>query len=219
MIHHHLTHTFHILKKRFVFVMFFFFFICGFFSAQYLASSNPQGMQTKEQCAAQIQQVRAASQGVSKEEVKLYVEKEKILQEVVDSPLYFVSSTKTISPSRFEVTFSLKGGTAMKTDAGDLTLSYSSNLDVVEIKTGETFPQYPRKVISDGEVIITGVASLAGSSVTLGKSNTVFATIVVEKNGFTNGKSTISLNKAKTQFYLQGKSVLNEQSSFADIQL
>ncbi len=103
-------------------------------------------------------------------------------------------------------------------DAADLALSYSDNLTFSQILPGTAFPSYPRKIASEGAIIITGVASF-NTNIQFGESNKVFVTFVVEKLRDKNQKGTISIDVANTKVYMLEKSIFNESKSFKQIEL
>lgn len=129
--------------------------------------------------------------------------------------VYFSQKTTLLPNNKAQIDIFLTGGKNILVDAADLVLSYSPNLSIKEIKNGAAFPSYPRSIYQDGVITITGLALPQGNLVTYGKTDEVYATIILEKQG----QGTVEINTKDTQAYFNGTPILDFISSFKPIEL
>lgn len=176
-------------------------------------------IQTEKLCQTQLQQAIVLAKKNSAQNVCLSAQKEKVLEKVQDSKVYFSIKTSQTSAVETDIIISLLGGPSMKMDASDLVLNYTDNLTVLEIIPGQSFPTYPRKIAENGVITITGVARLDGNGIKLGEPNTIFATLRVKKTGDARQKATITVSTTNTSAYLEGNAVLDPSLTFGKIEL
>lgn len=189
--------------------------ICSFF-AGYLISqkSTERKIQTltleKDKYKGMIDAMQQCPKKDCKEELRLTIEKEKSLEDVIESKISFVSRTKRFSSTKTVVTVTMVGGQGMKVDASDLVFLYSKNLKIGAITPGTAFPLYPRMVAEDGILTITGIATIGSGEIIMGKPNEIYVEFEVEKIGDATEKGTITLDTVNTNAFLQSNSVLDE---------
>lgn len=216
----HIAFTHSLLKKIALFFLLSLFYACGFFTAITLGRQEAGKIELeKKQCLSQLKQVSETMKKTSDQDLNLYAKKAITLENVVESKTYFSFKKIQLSSTKFEITISLIGGSTMKADASDFVMKYTDNLKIEEIKTGTAFPSYPRKNIINGEITVTGIASLDNSGIKFGEVNNVFSTFIVEKKGDIKQKGILSIDKERTQIFLNGKSVLDIAKMFSQIEL
>jgi len=160
----------------------------------------------------------AASRQKEQTATELFTNKTAELQDVVKGKLSFVSSVKKSGTDTYQVTIKLQGESRMKTDAADLVLAYGPDLEISDVTVGTAFPSYPRKTIGPASVTITGLATVAGTDMSFGKPDAVFAVLTVKK--LTPEKQArLILDTNNTNVYLMGESVMDYNASFMAIEL
>ena len=209
-----------ILKKCIIFLLFILFYLGGFYTSETSTKKKVTScIQTEKLCQSQLKQTIVLAKKNTTQDICLSTQKEKALEKVQDSKVYFSIKTSQKSEIETDIVISLLGGLSMKVDASDLVLNYTDNLTILEIIPGQSFPIYPRKIAENGVVTITGIARLDGSGVKLGESNTVFATLRVQKTGDIKQKASITLNTTNTSAYLEGRAVIDSSLTFGKIEL
>ena len=103
-------------------------------------------------------------------------------------------------------------------DAIDLRLDFDKGIEIVEVINGDSFSLYPRKIIGEGFVLITGVALSQKNEIRYAKPKTVFAKLRLKTNSLA-GKSIISFNRQESKIYLSGNDILDLNRSFSRIEL
>ena len=205
-----ITHFYGVFERKIIYVVLIMFFCAGFFASEFISKSSSLPLASKlappilSRCQIKDQDINLAIQNVQAREG------------VVSSLVTFTPSIKNVSPTVKEITFHLVGTSGVKVDAADLVLLYSSNLAVLEIRSGLTFPSYPRKIISPDKVVVSGVATI-DQKIVLGLPNTPFITLVVEKKD--PQKGYITLDMSNTSVFYQGISILNQNGETAQIEL
>ncbi|MFH0772877.1 MAG: hypothetical protein V1922_01025 [bacterium] len=208
------------MKKIVVFSLLILFFLGGFFTSAILTKKEIEKTnEAQKQCQSHLLQALSAPKKESEQDIYLYAQKIKALDNIIASTVYFSPQISYLSATKKEVIISLLGGAAMKADASDLVMRLSDNLKILEIRSGTAFPSYPRKISSDGIVTITGIASLDGAGMKLGQPNQIFITLLVEKTGDVKQKGKISVDKLNTKVFLQGNSILDPNLTFEEIEL
>lgn len=208
------------MKKIFVFLLFPLLFFCGFFVSENNMQKKIENIGIKEkQCQSQLKQTVVMAKKDQTQNEYISIQKEKELEGIVESKVYFSSKISRISATETEVNISLMGGADMKIDASDLILDYSDNIKIISIIPGSAFPSYPRKLLEGGKITVTGVASLNGTGIKLGQTNQIFVTLRVEKMKDLNQKGTITLNKGGTSAFFQGNPILDFGLTFEKIEL
>ncbi|MBI4973011.1 hypothetical protein HZC27_00150 [Candidatus Roizmanbacteria bacterium] len=179
--------------------------------------------QEKDRLADQIKRSQEVEQSLTKkveemnaQQAKQLEEQKKVgLAEKKGGLVYFSQKTTPLPNNQVQIDISLSGEKNTSVDAADLVLSYSPTLTVKEIKKGTVFPSYPRSSDKQGTVTITGLAMPLSNTVTYGKIDEIYATLIIEKRG----KGTIEINTKDTQAYFNGTPILDFTSSFKPIAL
>lgn len=210
----------HLLRGILLVLLFPLFFIGGYYTSERtmqkkIQSSISQG----KECKTQLQQALGLAKKEIKQDVCLSVQKEKALEKVEETQVYFSSKVVRKSPTVVDVEISLMGGNSMRIDASDLVLNYSENLKITEMIPGPALPSYPRKLSEGGVITLTGIASLNGNGIIFGQPNNIFVTLHVEKTGELKQKGVITLNKTDTNAFLQGNPILDISKTFETIEL
>lgn len=141
--------------------------------------------------------------------------KTKTLSQSKQGQVYFSYTITSNSLNETQVDVYLKGDTNTAIDAADLVLTTPETVQVKEIRRGTSFPSYPRLMQKDNAIIMTGVAMPSGTGFSYGKTNEVFATIIVE----TGRTKTFTLDSSNTGVYLNGLPILDMTTSFKEITL
>lgn len=102
-------------------------------------------------------------------------------------------------------------------DAIDLRLDFGKGIEIVEVIDGNSFLLYPRKIIKEGFVLITGVALGQKSEIQFAKPKTTFIKLKLKTNSL-NGKPVISFNRQESKIYLSGNDILDLNRSFSRIE-
>ncbi|MFA6532429.1 MAG: hypothetical protein WCT22_00350 [Patescibacteria group bacterium] len=146
--------------------------------------------------------------------------RDKELESVKKSPLYFSAKTNKLSASQWIVTIELSGLPDSAADASDLKIIIPENLVASDLKVGNAFPIFPRQVIDGSYLLVTGLASTNNNEMLYGKPNKIFAefTVTVANNNQTD-KRQITVDTTDTKIYLNGESVLNTDKSVKLINL
>lgn len=146
--------------------------------------------------------------------------RDKELELVTKSPLYFSAKTNKLSASQWIVTIELSGLADSAADASDLKVIFPENLVASDLKVGNAFPLYPRKIIEGNYLLVTGLASANNNEMVYGKPNKTFAefTVSASDNNQT-GQKQIIISQEDTKIYLNGESVLNADKSVKLIEL
>lgn len=179
--------------------------------------------QEKDRLADQIKRSQEVEKSLGKKVEEMNTQQAKQLEEQKKVGLaqkkgglvYFSQKTTPLPNNQVQIDISLSGEKNTSVDAADLVLSYSPTLIVKEIKKGTVFPSYPRASDKSGSITITGLALPLGNTVTYGKIDEVYTTIIFEKKG----KGTVEINTKDTQAYFNGTPILDFTSSFKPIEL
>ncbi len=206
------------MKKIAVVLLFVSFFLGGFFTSQVVLEKQIKTISAeRDTYKALSQKIKECPKQECKQDVKLTAEKEKVLENVVESKIHFTAQKQSVSPTVQLVTIMMVGGSAMKVDAADLVMNYSNNLKISTITPGKAFPTFPRTIAENGVFTVTGVATIGSDGIVMGTPNEVYVTFEVEKVG--DIKGTITLDKANTKAFLQGNAVLDEKHADIMIEL
>lgn len=179
--------------------------------------------QEKDRLADQIKRSQEVGKSLEKKvaemnalQAKQLEEQKKVgLAEKKGGLVYFSQKTTPLQNNQVQIDISLSGEKNTSVDAADLVLSYSPTLIVKEIKKGTVFPSYPRASDKQGSITITGLALPLGNTVTYGKIDEIYVTLIIEKKG----KGTVEINTKDTQAYFNGTPILDFTSSFKPIAL
>ncbi len=103
-------------------------------------------------------------------------------------------------------------------DAIDLRLDFDKGIEIVEVIDGNSFSLYPRKIIKEGFVLVTGVALGQKSEIQFAKPKTTFIKLRLKTNSL-DSKPVISFNRQESKIYLSGIDILDLNRSFSRIKL
>lgn len=148
-----------------------------------------------------------------KEAAQIQTEKQTALSEKKEGTVYFSAKSILLPGGDTQIDITLNGEGDVSVDATDLVISYPSGVEIKEIKKGTAFPSYPRALAKNGSITITGIALPMGSSITYGKVNELFATIIVNKK--TDVK--MNINTKDTQAYFNGEPILDFSRTFSKL--
>ena len=157
------------------------------------------------------------TKAMSLNDLYLVAQKAEALKNLSDTEVYFSAVKKPLSANRFYVEIYLSAQENMKVDGADLVINLDPNLTIANLQKGSVFPQYPRLIIDNNQIIITGLASLSGNNLKLGEPNQLFASFEVYKNSSAKAP-TITVDQRSTKAFLNGEYVLNQMVSFSQIQ-
>jgi hypothetical protein len=127
---------------------------------------------------------------------------------------YFQAKTTLLSPSKKQVDIYLNGNTSV--DAVDLIMTYDATVTVVEVKKGNVFKSYPRLSAKDNTITVTGVAMPDGNSFAYGKTNELYATVIVETSAT---GAELAFDSIGSGAYFNGSPVLDATGNFESISL
>jgi hypothetical protein len=102
-------------------------------------------------------------------------------------------------------------------DAIDLRLDFNKGIEIMEVIDGNSFSLYPRKIIKEGFVLITGIALGQKSEIQFAKPKTTFIKLKLKTNSL-DGKPVISFNRQESKIYLSGTNILDLSRSFSRIE-
>jgi len=148
-----------------------------------------------------------------KESTQIETEKQTAQVEKKAGGVYFTAKSTSLTGEDSQIDITLKGEDNVLVDATDLVITYPSTVEVKEIIKGKAFPSYPRALFKDGNITITGIAMPLGSSITYGKMNELFATIIVHKQP----NIMMNINEKDTQAYFNGEPILDFTRSFKEL--
>lgn len=148
-----------------------------------------------------------------REAAQIETEKQAALLEKKAGTVYFTAKSTPLAGGDTQIDITLKGEDNVSVDATDLVIAYPSSVEVKEIQKGKAFPSYPRALSKNGNITITGIAMPVGSSITYGKINELFATIIVNKKPNT----MMDINTKDTQAYFNGEPILDFVRSFKEL--
>lgn len=134
------------------------------------------------------------------------------------SNMYFSYQLESISKERKLLIIYLKGSDNSLADAADLRLNFDKNITIEKINEGDSFVYYPRKIIKDNYLLITGVSLDETKSFKPALPNTVFIKLLVKIND-SKSPSLIRVDQENTQIFFEGKNITNFNNSFAEIRL
>lgn len=147
------------------------------------------------------------------------IKKNKELESVIKSPLYFNASVQKLTANQWIITIELIGKIDGAADAADFKIDLPEGLTASNLKPGPAFPLYPRKVINNNYLLVTGLASVNNSQMVFGEPNKIFVEFNVQATDNQPSKKQIVVNKEDTKIYLNGESVLDTEKTVVRIDL
>lgn len=132
--------------------------------------------------------------------------------------VFFDYQKEKISKDEYLIKIFLKGDKDTLIDGADLSLFYINKATKIEeVTSGDSFPLYPRKIINDNKILITGIAKIKNNQTISGKINANFAYIKI-KISDSPLENFLIINE-DTGVYFRGKNILNLENSFQKINL
>lgn len=135
------------------------------------------------------------------------------------SYMFFSYKLESINQNKKILTIYLNGSEDSLADAADLTLTFDNNIIVEKIIEGDSFVLYPRKLIKDNSLIITGVSLSEKNKLKFAKPNTKFITIILDLNYKINKTKPlfIIINNSESKIFFNGKDITNLDKQFKQI--
>lgn len=194
----------------------------------YLVSYIPQ----RQQISSLSYELSQAKKIISSTEEKLKGKNQQIAKQINDKKttlpvdtvdvvdttgagVFFTYEKRILPEKNIQIDIYLKGDTSTQVDATDLILTPDSTIQIKDLKKGTVFPAYPRLLHDTSSVIITGIAVPSGSSLTYGKPNEIFATLILSADS----KGSILLDKTGTGVFFNGQPIIELGKSFVKIDL
>lgn len=132
--------------------------------------------------------------------------------------MYFSYQLTAAGPSQKVLSINLDSLTPnILADAIDLRLDFDKGIEIVEVIDGNSFSLYPRKIIEEDFVLITGVALGQKSEIQFAKPKTTFIKLKLKTNSL-GGRPVISFNRQESKIYLSGNDILDLSRSFSRIE-
>lgn len=156
---------------------------------------------------------------LTKIDTSFILKRDKVLESVIKSPLYFDAKTQKLTTNKWKVTINLSGDINGAADAADIKLNLSEGLTISELKEGSAFPLYPRKVISNNYILVTGLATIINSKMIFGEPNKIFFEFIVQTTENHQNARLIRIDVNDTKIYLNGESVLDIDKNVSLIDL
>ena len=132
--------------------------------------------------------------------------------------MYFVYKKENIDYKNKAIFINLEGDANSKSDAIDLLLEINENIVITKIVDGNSFNFYPRKIINQDSILITGVALGEKGATKLAQPQSNFIKIYLSIKNF-NQKASIKLNQRKSKIFFGGEDITNLKKSFSEINL
>lgn len=130
--------------------------------------------------------------------------------------MYFTYQQESIDKINKIITVKLDGPGDIKADAIDLQLDFNDNIAVKKIITGDSFLFYPRKIIKENYLLVTGVAINQNNQVLFAKPKTTFIKIKIEIKK-PDQKISIKFNPQQSKIYFSGIDIADPLGSFSKI--
>ncbi len=195
-------------------------FIVGFYLNQRISQKKIDSeRRAKEEAQQQYQQLKQLKVEKQKEAVELTLKKEKALENVTTGAAYFTAEKKNLTPGNYQIDIYFNAGDKAAADAADLTLDIPDDLKVTQVIPGKAFASYPRQLIGQKTVIITGVTVIQQDKIQFGQPNQLYTSLIIEKPATSSTVSEITLNKNNSKIFFQGESIMDYQRSFTNITL
>ncbi len=137
------------------------------------------------------------------------------------SYMFFSYKLESIAENRKILTIYLKGSEDSLADAADFKIEFDNNIIIEKIIDGDSFIFYPRKIIKNNSVLITGVSLNEENNLKFAKPNTTFIKIILQTKYPEKYKKPllINLNKSESKIFFSGKDITNLNQQFEKITL
>jgi len=208
-----------IMKKLFIYIGFFILTIgiTLFLADRFYQKKISLLLQDKTLCQKELTQKNQPLSTLN--DAYLVVRKEIVLASVKKSLLTFSAVTAKLSQDKWKVTVWLNGNSQGAADASDLKLNLPASAIVTDLKTGSAFPIYPRQVIDEKYLLITGLASFNNNQFVLARPQKIFVEFTIEISNLLENERKIIVDQTDTKIYLNGESVYNPDQPFNQITL
>ncbi len=133
------------------------------------------------------------------------------------SYMFFSYKLESINQNKKILTIYLNGSEDSLADAADLTLTFDKNIIIEKIIEGDSFVFYPRKLIKDNSLIITGVSLSEENKLKFAKPNTKFITIILDHKINKDKPLFMILNNSESKIFFNGKDITNLDKQFKKI--
>jgi len=209
------------MKKTIILLLILISFLIGFYFNK-LANQKKinQAIEKKQRLEKENQVLQKEKVKINQESTELTLNKNKTLEKIVPSTVFFTYKTFYLTNNQYRIDIYLNGQTDGSADVADLVLNLSDNLTVVKIDQGTVFASYPRSLVDKNIITITGMTVVKNNNFQFGKLNILFVSLTLEKKPIAaSTKTTVRLNHENSKVFLLGKSILDYQHSFSEINL
>lgn len=165
----------------------------------------------KNICQKQLTENKQSS--LTSADASFIIQKEKELASVKKSLLYFSAKTQKLTVNQWKITVRLEGDIDGAADAADLRLDFPKSFIVSDLIVGSAFPIYPRKVMAEDYLLVTGLISISNNQMIFGEPNKIFVEFTVQTTDNQPIEKQITVNKEDTKIYLNGESILDTNKS------
>lgn len=165
----------------------------------------------KNVCRKQLTENKQSS--LTSADASFIIQKEKELASVKKSLLYFNVKVQKLTINQWKITVKLEGDVDGAADAADLRLDFPIGLTFSDLQVGPAFPIYPRKVITEDYLLVTGLVSVNNNQMIFGKPNNIFVEFTIQTTDNQSSNKQIAVNNEDTKIYLNGESILDTGKS------
>jgi hypothetical protein len=164
------------------------------------------------------QAVTTKSPQISFADLAVYSQKTKSDLSQTSSNAYFSINIIPNGNSSYNVEVTMNGDNSSIVYSSDLVMEFDPKaVQISDIKNGQVFPLYPRAVINNNQIVITGTSKINPEGISFGKPGSVFATFKVHK--VSSQKSTILVLNDRSDAYYQTQDMLDKAKSVASFQI
>lgn len=211
-----------ILKRYFSVIIFILFGLLIFLTTKFVYQNKIDEIQLEKQsCTNELTNISIPT--ITFENVELVSQKNQIITDLEKSLLFFSSKVYKLSSNRWQITVKLEGPDYAGADAVDLYLNFDKKIKIDEILTGKAFPLYPRKIIAENYLLVSGVASIDENKISFGQPDNTFITFIVSTDTPETDSYKIPLklnaNMEETRIYFNGETVFDKDKTFKEILL
>jgi|GEM_PF-4739050 len=159
----------------------------------------------------------AAATTLTKDNIYLLADKLKKIDRAATKQVFFAVKKTPIGEGIYRVEISISGDDKTLVDAADLQLIIPANVAVSDIKTGNAFLNYPRSLLSDDRLIVTGVATPEKDQVKFGQVNADFVSFKLTVQNRQLSVPPLTIDREHSDIFLMGQSVMNRDLSFSQL--
>jgi hypothetical protein len=169
-----------------------------------------------DQCRSDLKQAKLPA--ISMKDLNLLNNKNDQTAKVVSGKMFFSFIKGNVNTDEYEIRIFLSGDPNTLADAADLTLSYTKGLKI-DVASGDAFPDYPRKIVENGQIVITGVSSITNDNINFGKPGGTFAVLKVTIEDPEVLERDIKIDLSNSKIFYMAKDILDGENSFSLIQI